>query len=323
MSSIPPKHSPDASAASEASPESGGLVAMYNAASHAGAESFPVLKAFQDYIEAERAQARKRVMQLSIFFAVLMCVVVTGFLTAGIFMLRNMSTVQTKLLDVALAQKTAPAPAPAPAPAAPVAQPSPVIEESVRQMSRAAAELQSSLDKKLDGVSEIASQVNEKVASQNSELEKLRGELKQMQAQSATLKKEIASLKVAPPKPAAPAPAAAVKQPAEAVVVRPPLTTPNPIADRPTPETAPKVTDAPQVAVAPTAAPAPKPPAASAPAVAQAEPRDPRFPPAVKDPPATPAGVTPPAAPKGMLATAIPLPTKNVGTIPWRVLIPE
>ena len=145
MSAIPPRHTPDAP--SYDAPESGGgMVAMYNAASHANAESFPVLKAFQDYLEAERTQARKRVIQLSVFFAVLMCVVVTGFLTAGVFMFRNMmsmqtnmSTMQTKLLDVALANRTAPAPAPAP-----IAQPSPVLEESAKQVSRATTELQSS-----------------------------------------------------------------------------------------------------------------------------------------------------------------------------------
>jgi hypothetical protein len=314
MSSIPPKQTPDPSAY-EASEPGGGLVAMYNAASHAGGDSFPVLKAFQDYIEAERSQARKRVMQLSIFFAVLMCVVVTGFLIAGIFMLRNMTTVQGKLLDVALAQREAPAPV-APAPilqAPPVAQPSPVLEESVRQMSRATTELQSSMDRKLDGVSEIATKVHEKVASQDGELVKMRDELRAMQEQSAKLKDELVSIKESEKKAAvaaaqqrayaaahprqppavspavsAPAVAAAPAAPAS-LTVRPPLTTPSPIA--------------------------------ADPAIPEA--RNPRFPPAVKDPPVTPAGVTPPPAPQGMMATAMPLKTKNVGTIPWRVLIPE
>jgi DNA polymerase III gamma/tau subunit len=315
MSSIPPKHTPEASSAADDSPETGGMVALYNAASHASAESFPVLKAFQDYIEAERSQARKRVMQLSIFFAVLMCVVVTGFLTAGVFMFRNMSsmqsnmtTMQSKLLDVALAAKSAP---PAPAP---VIQTSPVIEESVRQMSRVTTELQSSLDKKLDGVNEIASKVNEKVSTQNGELEKLRTELKQMQEQSAKMKDELVSVKkevAKKPEPAKPLPPAA---PAVAV------------APKPAPAAAPVVASAPQVAVAPSAVaavaktPEAQPAAAAAP---KAEARDPRFPPAVKDPPVTPPGVVAPAAPKGMVATAIPVATKNVGTVPWRVLIPE
>ena len=308
MSTIPPKHTPDAAA--DENPEAGGgMVALYNAASHASAESFPVLKAFQDYIEAERSQARKRVMLLSIFFAVLMCVVVTGFLTAGVFMFRNMTSMQSnmtamqsKLIDVALTQKPAPAPAP-------VVQTSPVIEESVRQMSRVTTELQSTLDKKLDGVSEIASKVNEKVSSQNGELEKLRGELKQMQEQSAKLKDELVNVKKE---------VAKKPEPAKAPV-------PAPVAvAKPAPAAAPTVVTAPTVAVAPAAVtPAAKQPEPRPAPAPKAEARDPRFPPAVKDPPVTPAGVTPPPAPKGMLATAIPVSTKNVGTIPWRVLIPE
>ena len=80
----------------------------------------------------------------------------------------------------------------------------------------------------------------------------------------------------------------------------------------------------------PTAAPAP---AALAAATTKSKPipkpepkpeaRDPRYPLASKEAPVTPAGVTPPPAPQGMMATAIPLKTTNVGTIPWRVLIPE
>ena len=313
MSAIPPKHTPDTSAY-ESAETGGGLVAMYNAASHANAESFPVLKAFQDYLEAERAQARKRVMQLSIFFAVIMGVVVTGFLSAGIFMLRNMTSVQTKLLDVALAQKAAPAAAPVP-----VIQTSPVLEESVKQMSRVTTDLQSSMGKKLDGVNEIATKVHEKVASQDGELEKMRAELRQMQEQSAKLNSELVSIKEASSKPvvAAAAPAPKPEPPA------PPVVAP--------PAPAPVITAAPTVAVAPAAlaaaVPAPQPEVKAPvpePAAAPAKPvNDPRFPPAVKDPPVTPPGIAAPPAPQGMMATAIPLKTKNVGTIPWRVLIPE
>jgi len=293
MSAIPPKHTPDSSAYE--TPETGsGLVAMYNAASHANAESFPVLKAFQDYLEAERAQARKRVMQLSVFFAVLMGVVVTGFLSAGVFMMRNMSTVQNKLLDVALAQKATPTPAPAPVS---VVQASPALEESVKQMSRVTTELQSSMDKKLDGVNLIATKVHEQVASQDGELTKLRAELKQMQDQSAKLKDDLVSIQAANKKSAAAPP--------------PPPVLPAPASTPPAAAAAPEALAA--------ATPAPKP----EPAVPAKPVSDPRFPPAVKEPPVTPAGVTPPPAPQGMMATAIPLNTKNVGTIPWRVLIPE
>jgi len=294
MSEIPPKQMPDTSSYDETG-AGGGMVAMYNAASHANAESFPVLKAFQDYLEAERTQARKRVIQLSIFFAVLMGVVVTGFLSAGIFMLRNMTSMQNKLLDVALANRTAPAQAQAPA-----------ADESAKQMTRVATELQSHLDKKLDGVNEIANKVNDKVASQDGELEKLRGELRQMQEQSAQLKTELVAIKTE------------AKHPVS--TFRPSAANFTPIAPRPTPSAAvasaptpePIVAAQPSVAVAQTPA---------APAKTQLS--DANLPAAVKEPPTTPTGVTPPPAPQGMMATAIPLKTKNVGTVPWRVLIPE
>ncbi len=318
MSEIPPKHSPDAPAY-DAAETGSGLVAMYNAASHANAESFPVLKAFQDYIEAERTQARKRVMQLSIFFAVLMCVVVTGFLTAGIFMLRNMTDVQSKLLEVALANKESPAPQPA-APA-PSLQAQPLLEESVRQMSRVTSEFQSSLDKKLDGVNAIASKVHEKVASQDTELVKLRDEFRQMQERSAKLNDELAALKadkkkaaamaavtpLAAPKPRTQAPQPAVTAPPANVPAQAVSAVPAAVAKAAVPVSQ---SDRPTVAAAPSAAPV-------KPAV------DPRYPPQVKEPPAAPAGVTPPPAPQGLVATAIPLKAKNAGTIPWRVLIPN
>ena len=190
MNDIPPKHTPEKP---YGTPEaSDGLVAVYNAASHASAESFPVLKAFQDYIEAERVQARRRVVQLSVFFTVLMGVVVAGFLTVGMFMLRNMSEVQAKLLDVALASKESP-PAPQPivmpAPAEPTPDPKPFFEASVREISKAAAELRTSFDKKMDGVSDIATKMHDRVAAQDSELGKLRETLKIMQVQSENLNK--------------------------------------------------------------------------------------------------------------------------------------
>jgi len=322
MSSIPPKQTPDAQAFDE-SESGGGMIAMYNAASHASSESFPVLKAFQDYIEAERTQARKRIIQLSVSFVALMVVVVIGFLTAGVFMFRNMSsmqssmtTMQNKLLDAALASKTAPVPA--------VQTAAPVLEDSVKQITRATTELQSSLGKKLDGVNEMASQVNEKVSSQDGEISKMRDELRQMQEQSAKLKEELVAVKAsrqpvisytAPPTRPATAP---VLTP---VALPPPMPAEETaVASQAAPAPAPAVATAPTVAVAPAAVQT----AATVPASAsKTETVDANLPAATKEPPVTPPGVVAPAAPKGMVAVSVPIATKNVGTIPWRVLIPE
>ena len=44
-----------------------------------GSNDFPVLKAFQEYIDAEQAKARKRMLGLSVFFIILLVVVVVTF----------------------------------------------------------------------------------------------------------------------------------------------------------------------------------------------------------------------------------------------------
>ena len=185
-------------------------------------------------------------------------------------------------------------------------------------------------------MSEITAKVHEKVASQDGELEKLRDEIRRMQKQSDTLKNELVTIREAAKKPVAQpvTPASPPPQPpatpapvaTAAASVKAPL---KPAPAPTVPAAAPVITAAPNVSVAPAAlAAAPKtslqnqkPPVV--PASASVPLRDPRFPPAVKDPPVTPSGVTPPAPPQGMMATAIPLKTKNSGTIPWRVLLPE
>ena len=42
-------------------------------------DNFPVLKAFQQYIDAEQAKARKRMLLLGVFFGALMLVVIAVF----------------------------------------------------------------------------------------------------------------------------------------------------------------------------------------------------------------------------------------------------
>ncbi len=84
-----------------------------------GMNDFPVLKAFQEYIEAEQARSRKRMLGLSVFFIVLLLVVVITFsliITAVISRdQQNMSAIAArnqelsdKLLDIALRERTVP-----------------------------------------------------------------------------------------------------------------------------------------------------------------------------------------------------------------------
>ena len=289
MNDIPPKHTPDDPAAA-----SGNMVSFYQAASNTNSESFPVLKAFQDYIEAERTQARKRVVTLSVFFAVIICVVVGGFLATGVYLLRDMSNLQGKLVDAALAPRTiAEVPAPAHSASAPsTVAPSGLVEETVKEISKVTAALQSDIGKRLDGVSEISAQVHEKVSAQESEMEKLRQELAQMKEQSELLKGDVVAMRTT-----------GVPSPQHHQAQRY-------AASLPPTESAEAVPEAP-ITVAP-----PPPPV-----VAVVD--DARFPPATKEPPVTPEGVEPPDAPKGMMATSVPLQSKSLGVIPWRVIIPE
>lgn len=96
---------------------------------------FPVLKAFQEYIDAEQARSRKRMLWLSIFFIVLLVVVVVTF---SMFMATvinrdqlNLSMIATrnqelsdKLLDIALRERV-----PTAQPVVNVQQPVPMVQQ--------------------------------------------------------------------------------------------------------------------------------------------------------------------------------------------------
>jgi hypothetical protein len=348
MNDIPPKQAPDAS--------SGNLVAMYQAAG-SNSESFPVLKAFQDYIDAERAQARKRVMILSISFSAVLCAVVICFLGMGIYLLKDMSTVQNKLIDAALAQRNAPAPAPVQQPPiviqappvtptpTPAPAPAPANDAALQAVSKELADLRAELEKKKnEEARQAALAVQKQAEAQLAELQKLQKEIGSIKKENQMLKESFVMSRKAP-------------QPERPVVVTPP---PAPVVEEPPPpapvvkETVP--VEKPAVAVVPPEKPAPavavvasekpapvvtsvtveKPTPAVATVVSEkpVPPEKPLSPekvavkevvpsPPLKEPPVTPKGVKAQEPQKGMMATAIPLKTKNMGTVPWRVVIPE
>lgn len=310
MNDIPPKHAPDAT--------SGNLVAMYQAAG-SNAESFPVLKAFQEYIDAERAQARKRVMMLSISFSVVLCAVVLVFLSMGIYLLKDMSSMQTKLLDAALAQRNTPAPAPVitvtappvapqpqPAPA-PVVQSPPVApvaspaSEELREVTKALADLKADIEKKKNQeAQELAVVAQKKASDQSVELQKLQNEIGSIKKENQMLKETfVTQRKESQQKKSTP-----LTRPATPVAKHQSVPTPEPSTEKTVePTTAPAVASAVEK---------------TAPAI-----DDPRFPPATKEPPVTPEGVKAQDPQKGTIATSIPLKTKNMGTVGWRVIIPD
>jgi len=94
-----------------------------------GVNDFPVLKAFQEYIDAEQAKARKRMFGLSIFFIVLLVVVVVTFTIIMTSVISRNQSLSDRLLDIALREKNPAQPVvnvqqPTPVPV-PVVQPHP------------------------------------------------------------------------------------------------------------------------------------------------------------------------------------------------------
>lgn len=72
-----------------------------------GVNDFPVLKAFQEYIDAEQAKARKRMLGLSVFFILLLIVVVITFTLVITSVIGRNQQLSDRLLDIALREKTA------------------------------------------------------------------------------------------------------------------------------------------------------------------------------------------------------------------------
>lgn len=70
-----------------------------------GSSDFPVLKAFQEYIDAEQAKARKRMLGLSVFFIILLVVVVVTFVLVLTTVVNRNQALSDRLLDYALNER--------------------------------------------------------------------------------------------------------------------------------------------------------------------------------------------------------------------------
>ncbi len=93
---------------------------------------FPVLKAFQEYIDAEQAKARKRMLGLSVFFILLLVVVIVTFTVVVMSVINRNQSLSDRLLDIALREKI---------PAQPVVNvqspaPAPVVQPVVHQQAQ-------------------------------------------------------------------------------------------------------------------------------------------------------------------------------------------
>ena len=110
---------------------SGTAVSIFGQAQ--GMNDFPVLKAFQEYIDAEQTKARRRMLGLSIFFVVLLAIVVVTFTLIVLGVINRNQTLSDRLLELAM-QKQQPQvvnPPPAAVPQ-PVQTPPVVVQQPVQ-----------------------------------------------------------------------------------------------------------------------------------------------------------------------------------------------
>ena len=68
-------------------------------------DDFPVLKAFQQYIDAEQAKARKRMMILCVFFGALMMVVIAVFLMLLVNVSSRNQSLNDRLIEYAMKER--------------------------------------------------------------------------------------------------------------------------------------------------------------------------------------------------------------------------
>ena len=73
-------------------------------------DDFPVLKAFQQYIDAEQAKSRKRMVLLCAFFSVLMVIVISVFVVLLFTISSRNQSLNDRLIDFAMKERNAPQP---------------------------------------------------------------------------------------------------------------------------------------------------------------------------------------------------------------------
>ena len=215
---------------------------------------FPVLKAFQEYIDAEQAKARKRMLGLSVFFIVLLVVVVVTFVLVLTTVVNRNQALSDRLLDYALKERERAPQVQAPVqpqPPAPVAAPQPSFQELLKplleRLERQQAEMKASYEKQR--AAEVKAEAleaarNEELRKAREDLEKERERTKRENDRQAEIERHLRrlypdyyqrqSLPAAPAVAPAPRPAPA-PQPAAAPANPPPK--PAPVRAEPKPET--------------------------------------------------------------------------------------
>ena len=159
--------------------------------SEGNSNDFPVLKAFQEYIDAEQAKARKRMLGLSVFFIVLLFVVVVTFVLILTTVLNRNQSLSDRLLDYALREREkTPVVQQMPATVLQQTQPSAdVVKTLIERLEKEQAEMKASFEKQRKE-SERAALEKERVREE--EFNRIRSELakEREKAKKATDRKE-------------------------------------------------------------------------------------------------------------------------------------
>ena len=188
---------PTSSATGAGMSASAALVSMHNAASQAGGDAFPVLKAFQDYLESERQRARRRMTTLSVVFAIVTVAVIGAFALIWLSTMRGMQDTNRQLLDAAL--KRANAEPPAPVVVQPPSQPSAaetakIIAEAV---SKAQSEQSATFAKTLEGLNASLETMRRDNAEMRAEIDREKAAAAKAEAERAEAEKAAAERAVA------------------------------------------------------------------------------------------------------------------------------
>ncbi len=186
---------PASSGAGAGMSASAALVSMHNAASQG--DAFPVLKAFQDYLEAERQRARRRMTTLSVVFAIVTVAVIGAFALIWLSTMRGMQDTNRQLLDAAL--KRANAEPPAPVVVQPPPQPSAVETAKViaEAVSKAQSEQSAAFAKTLEGLNASLETMRRDNAEMRAEIEREKAAAAKAEAEKAAAEKAAAERAVA------------------------------------------------------------------------------------------------------------------------------
>lgn len=153
---------------------------------------FPVLKAFQEYLEAEQAKAHKRMLALSVFFIILLVIVVLTFTIITSNMISRNQQLEDRLMDMAQVNRTAPAAA---------VQKQADDKEAAAKKAEEEKATQAILAK-LAGLESELTRAREAAEANKAALEAAQAQAAEQAAAAAQAKADAEKLKKNPPKPA-------------------------------------------------------------------------------------------------------------------------